>query len=75
MILHIIIDHRERKLKELFDQKKDKIQYESKQLDIADIVINNDVAIERKQGFDFRRRAGNSVSVRQQWRGFRGRTL
>lgn len=53
-LLHIIIDHRERKLKELFDQKKDKIiKYESKQLDIADIVVSKDVAIERKSGFDF----------------------
>lgn len=53
-LLHIIIDHRERKLKELFDQKKDKIiKYESKQLDIADIVVSKDVAIERKTGFDF----------------------
>lgn len=52
-ILQIIIDHRENKLKEIFDQKKDKIQYESKQLDIADIVVSQDVAIERKEGFDF----------------------
>ena len=52
-ILQIIIDHREKKLKELFDQKKDKVQYESKQLDIADIVVSQDVAIERKEGFDF----------------------
>jgi len=37
-ILYIIIDHREKKLKELFDQKKDKIQYDSKQLDVADVI-------------------------------------
>ena len=51
--VHIIIDHRENKLKALLDQKKEKITYESKQLDIADIVISSEVAIERKEGFDF----------------------
>ena len=51
--VHIIIDHRENKLKALLDKKKDKIAYESKQLDIADIVISSEVAIERKEGFDF----------------------
>ncbi|MFX1339148.1 MAG: ERCC4 domain-containing protein [Promethearchaeota archaeon] len=52
-ILQIIVDHREGKLKELLDKKKDIINYESKQLDIADIIISKDVAIERKEGFDF----------------------
>ena len=52
-LLQIIIDNREHKLKELFDQKKDIIQYESKQLDIADVIVSNEVAIERKEGFDF----------------------
>ena len=52
-LLHIIIDHREHKLKNIFDQKKNKILYESKQLDIADIIVSNDIAIERKEGFDF----------------------
>ena len=52
-LLHIIIDHREHKLKEIFDEKKDKILYESKQLDIADVIVSNDVACERKEGFDF----------------------
>ncbi|MFX1500636.1 MAG: ERCC4 domain-containing protein [Promethearchaeota archaeon] len=51
--LHVIIDTREQKLMALLDIKKDIITYESKQLDIADIVISNDVAIERKEGFDF----------------------
>ena len=51
--VHIIVDHRENKLKALLDKKKDKIAYESKQLDIADIVISSEVAIERKEGFDF----------------------
>ncbi len=51
--LHIIVDHRENKLKAILDKKKDKITYESKQLDIADIVISSEVAIERKEGFDF----------------------
>jgi Fanconi anemia group M protein len=52
-LLHIIIDNREQKLKTLFDKKKDTIRYESKQLDIADVVISSEVAIERKEGNDF----------------------
>jgi len=51
--LKIIVDNRERKLMELLDKKKDSIEYESQQLDIADIVVSKDVAIERKEGFDF----------------------
>lgn len=51
--VHIIVDHRENKLKALLDKKKENITYESKQLDIADIVISSEVAIERKEGFDF----------------------
>ena len=51
--VHIIVDHREHKLKALLDKKREKITYESKQLDIADIVITSEVAIERKEGFDF----------------------
>ncbi|MFX1365478.1 MAG: ERCC4 domain-containing protein [Promethearchaeota archaeon] len=51
--LHVIIDNRELKLMALLDNKNDIITYESKQLDIADIVISNEVAIERKEGFDF----------------------
>ena len=52
-LIHVIIDHRENKLKSILDKKKDTITYESQQLDIADIVISSDVAIERKEGFDF----------------------
>jgi ERCC4-type nuclease len=52
-LLHIIIDNREGKLKALLDKKSDIITYESKQLDIADIVISSEVAIERKEGNDF----------------------
>ncbi|MFX0040043.1 MAG: ERCC4 domain-containing protein [Promethearchaeota archaeon] len=52
-LLHVIIDNREQKLKALFDKKKDTLTYESKQLDIADVVISSDVAIERKEGYDF----------------------
>ncbi|MFX1530076.1 MAG: ERCC4 domain-containing protein, partial [Promethearchaeota archaeon] len=51
--VHIIIDHRENKLKALLDKRKEQMSYESQQLDIADIVISNEVAIERKEGFDF----------------------
>ncbi len=52
-LLHVIIDNREQRLMALLDNKKDTIIYESKQLDIADIIISNEVAIERKEGFDF----------------------
>jgi len=52
-LLHIIVDNRERKLKALLDKKKDIITYDSEQLDIADIIISEEVAIERKEGFDF----------------------
>lgn len=52
-LLHVIIDNREQKLKAILDKKKDTITYESKQLDIADIVISSEVAIERKEGSDF----------------------
>ena len=51
-ILKIIIDNRERKLMSLLDKKYPHVQYEAKQLDIADVVISKDVAIERKEGFD-----------------------
>ena len=51
--LHVIIDNREQKLMALLDKKKDVITYESKQLNIADIVVSSEVAIERKEGFDF----------------------
>ena len=52
-LLHVIIDNRERKLMALLDKKKDIITYVSEQLDIADVVISEEVAIERKEGFDF----------------------
>ena len=52
-IPHIILDKREGKLMKVFDKKTDLITYESKQLDIADIIISSEVAIERKEGFDF----------------------
>ena len=52
-VLHVIIDNREQKLMKVLDQKKDKITYENKQLDIADILISKEIAIERKEGFDF----------------------
>ncbi|MFW9937618.1 MAG: ERCC4 domain-containing protein [Candidatus Thorarchaeota archaeon] len=52
-IPHIIIDNREQSLKNLLDKKKETITYEAQQLDIADIVISENTAIERKTGFDF----------------------
>ena len=52
-LLHIIVDNREHKLMALLDKKKDIITYNSEQLDIADIVVSEQIAIERKEGFDF----------------------
>ncbi|MBA7562274.1 hypothetical protein ES708_03924 [subsurface metagenome] len=37
----------------LLEEKHPNIKFETKQLDIADIVISEDIAIERKEGFDF----------------------
>jgi len=37
----------------ILDQKKDTINYTVEQLDIADIIISEEVAIERKEGSDF----------------------
>jgi len=51
--LHVILDNREQKLKIIFDRKKDVITYDLEQLDVADIVVSEEVAIERKEGFDF----------------------
>jgi Fanconi anemia group M protein len=51
--LKIIVDNRERKLMILLENEFPNIEFEAKQLDIADIVISEDVAIERKEGFDF----------------------
>jgi len=50
--ISLIIDNRERKLMKLFDEQFENIVYEAKQLDIADIVISKDVAVERKEGYD-----------------------
>lgn len=52
-LLHIILDNREKKLIKIFSNKKDQFSFETKQLDVADIIITEDVAIERKTGFDF----------------------
>ena len=52
-IPHIIVDTREQKLSKILDNRKDRITYENKQLDIADAVVSDEVAIERKEGFDF----------------------
>ena len=58
--LYCTIDDRERDLMELFDQKEKNtknshviMKYESKRLDIADIVVSTKVGIERKEGLDF----------------------
>lgn len=51
--LKIILDNREQKLMDLFDSKKDIIEYQTEQLDVADIVVSEIVGIERKEGGDF----------------------
>ena len=52
-IVHVIVDTREHKLQKILAQRKDRITYEVKQLEVADIVITKDVAIERKEGSDY----------------------
>ena len=52
-IVHVIVDNREHKLQKVLDQRKDRITYEVEQLEVADIVITKDVAIERKEGSDY----------------------
>ncbi|KKM97994.1 hypothetical protein LCGC14_1162420 [marine sediment metagenome] len=52
-IVQVIVDDREHNLKALLDKKKKTLTYSSEHLDIADIVISSDVAIERKEGADF----------------------
>ncbi|KKK49320.1 hypothetical protein LCGC14_3136240, partial [marine sediment metagenome] len=43
--VHIIVDDREHKLKALLDNKKDTITYESRRLDVADIVVTEETGI------------------------------
>ena len=50
--LKIIIDTREKKLIEKLKDKKESIEFEVQQLDVADIIVSQNVAIERKEGFD-----------------------
>ena len=52
-LLKIIIDTRERKLIDIFNKRKDILSYSVEQLDIADVIISDEVAIERKEGNDF----------------------
>ncbi len=51
--LKIIIDNRERELIRHIKSSYHSIELDIKQLDIADIVVSQDVAIERKEGSDF----------------------
>ena len=55
-IVKCIIDDRERELMRVFDSRKQGpvvMEYESRRLDIADIVISDTIGIERKGGPDF----------------------
>jgi len=50
--LHIIFDNRERKLIDIFSNRED-ILVETQKLDVADVIVAKEVAIERKTGLDF----------------------
>ena len=52
-LLKLIVDHRETKLIRLLEEKKDKFDFEVKQLKVGDIIVSEDVAIERKTGSDY----------------------
>ncbi len=52
-ILRVILDNREQKLEEVIKHNHPNVDYEMKQLDVADIIVSEDVAIERKEGTDF----------------------
>ncbi|MFX1564100.1 MAG: ERCC4 domain-containing protein [Promethearchaeota archaeon] len=52
-VLHLVIDSRERSLITIFDEKPDRIDYKTKSLDIADVIVSKDLAIERKTWTDF----------------------
>ena len=50
----VIIDSRENYLISLFNGKKDKVvEIEVKKLDVGDVIISNECAIERKMGIDY----------------------
>ncbi|MBN1799938.1 MAG: hypothetical protein JW891_00435 [Candidatus Lokiarchaeota archaeon] len=55
-ILKVIVDVREKKLMMELDKRREngsELEYEIERLDVSDIVITDQVAIERKEGFDF----------------------
>ncbi|MFX1398348.1 MAG: ERCC4 domain-containing protein [Promethearchaeota archaeon] len=55
-MLKIIVDVREKKIIDLINKRNEngaEIQYEVERLDVADIIVSDQVAIERKEGFDF----------------------
>ncbi len=52
-LLKLIVDHRETKLIKLLKEKKERFTFEIKQLKVGDIIVSEDVAIERKTGSDF----------------------
>lgn len=51
--LRIILDNREQKLEMVIKENHPNIIYEMNQLDVGDIIVSEDVAIERKEGTDF----------------------
>ena len=53
-MLKLIVDHRESKLIKLLEEKQDTIAFETKALDVGDVIVSEDVAIERKTGSDCR---------------------
>lgn len=51
--LHLVIDSRERNLISIFDERSDEFVLATRSLDIADIIVSKDLAIERKTWTDF----------------------
>jgi len=51
--VRIIIDTRENKLIKILKENHEFVELEIKQLDLADIIVSKNVAIERKEGSDF----------------------
>jgi Fanconi anemia group M protein len=52
-LIRLIIDNREKELIASLSQRAARIHYKVRRLEIADVVVSEDVAVERKSGHDF----------------------
>jgi len=52
-VLQLVIDSRERSLISIFDENPGRVDYKTQSLDIADVIVSKDLAIERKTWTDF----------------------